>query len=45
MLISRNHAIMGEHRNGRISTTLGWATVALMSLAAAAALLYTTLAG
>ena len=34
MLISNNHPIMGEHRNGRLAATLGWATFALMAAAA-----------
>jgi NRAMP (natural resistance-associated macrophage protein)-like metal ion transporter len=34
MLISSDTAIMGEHRNGRLATTLGWTTVGLMSLCA-----------
>jgi Mn2+/Fe2+ NRAMP family transporter len=34
MLISRDRTLMGEHTNGRLSTTLGWITVALMGGAA-----------
>jgi NRAMP (natural resistance-associated macrophage protein)-like metal ion transporter len=34
MLISSNRAIMGEHRNGGVAATLGWATTALMTVAA-----------
>jgi NRAMP (natural resistance-associated macrophage protein)-like metal ion transporter len=34
MLISSDTTIMGEHRNGRLATTLGWTTVGLMSLCA-----------
>jgi NRAMP (natural resistance-associated macrophage protein)-like metal ion transporter len=34
MLISNSHQIMGEHRNGRLAATLGWATFALMAAAA-----------
>jgi NRAMP (natural resistance-associated macrophage protein)-like metal ion transporter len=34
MLISSNRAIMGEHINGRLAATLGWATTALMAAAA-----------
>jgi NRAMP (natural resistance-associated macrophage protein)-like metal ion transporter len=38
MLIARDRRIMGEHRNGRLATTLGWATTALMTGAAVLAL-------
>jgi Mn2+/Fe2+ NRAMP family transporter len=41
MIISRNRAIMGEHRNGYLAATLGWATVALMTAAAVAMLVLT----
>jgi NRAMP (natural resistance-associated macrophage protein)-like metal ion transporter len=34
MLIARDPALMGKRRNGRLATTLGWGTVALMGLAA-----------
>ncbi len=34
MLVSGNRAIMGEQTNRRLSTTLGWATFALMAAAA-----------
>jgi Mn2+/Fe2+ NRAMP family transporter len=34
MLISSNRAIMGEHINGRLAATLGWATTLLMAGAA-----------
>ena len=33
MLISRDTNIMGEHRNGKLSATLGWATTAIMCIA------------
>jgi Mn2+/Fe2+ NRAMP family transporter len=36
MLISKDRAIMGEHRNGRLARTLGWLTVGLMAVAAIA---------
>ncbi|HSB87590.1 MAG TPA: Nramp family divalent metal transporter [Ilumatobacteraceae bacterium] len=36
MLISGDSGIMGQRRNGRLATTLGWLTVALMVAAAAA---------
>jgi NRAMP (natural resistance-associated macrophage protein)-like metal ion transporter len=36
MLISRDRAIMGEHRNGRLAATLGWLTTAIMTLASIA---------
>ena len=39
MLIAGNPRIMGEHRNGRLAGTLGWATVAIMGLAVAQILL------
>lgn len=41
MLIARNRAIMGEHRNGMLAATLGWATVALMTAAAIAMVVLT----
>jgi Mn2+/Fe2+ NRAMP family transporter len=34
MLIARDRKIMGKHRNGRLATTLGWLTTALMTVAA-----------
>ncbi len=34
MLISNNHSIMGEHRNGRLAAAIGWTTFALMAAAA-----------
>jgi NRAMP (natural resistance-associated macrophage protein)-like metal ion transporter len=34
MLVARDRAIMGEHRNGRLATALGWLTTALMAVAA-----------
>jgi NRAMP (natural resistance-associated macrophage protein)-like metal ion transporter len=34
MLISRDRKIMGEHRNRRLATTLGWLTTLLMTVAA-----------
>jgi NRAMP (natural resistance-associated macrophage protein)-like metal ion transporter len=36
MLVAGDNAIMGEHRNGHLATTVGWLTVALMSAAALA---------
>jgi Mn2+/Fe2+ NRAMP family transporter len=33
MLVSRDRTIMGEHRNGRLAATLGWATTAIMCVA------------
>jgi Mn2+/Fe2+ NRAMP family transporter len=36
MLISSDRRIMGDHRNGRLATTLGWLTVVLMIAAAVA---------
>ena len=38
MLISRDRKLMGEHRNGRLATTLGWLTTLLMTGAAVIAL-------
>jgi NRAMP (natural resistance-associated macrophage protein)-like metal ion transporter len=38
LLISRDSAIMGEHRNGRVATVLGWLTTALMTAAAVLAM-------
>jgi Mn2+/Fe2+ NRAMP family transporter len=34
MLISNNHAIMGDHRYGRLAAILGWTAAALMAAAA-----------
>jgi hypothetical protein len=34
VLISRDRTLMGQHTNGRVSTTMGWITVALMAGAA-----------
>ena len=34
MLISNDKEIMGEYRNGKLARTLGWATTALMTVAA-----------
>ena len=34
LLIARDPKIMGRHRNGRLSATLGWLTAALMTGAA-----------
>jgi Mn2+/Fe2+ NRAMP family transporter len=42
MMISADRAIMGELRNGRVATALGWSTVAIM---AGAALLMVTTGG
>jgi NRAMP (natural resistance-associated macrophage protein)-like metal ion transporter len=39
MLVSRDRRLMGEHRNGRLATTVGWLTTALMTGAAVLALL------
>jgi len=33
MLISRDRALMGEHRNGKLAATLGWATTGIMCVA------------
>lgn len=38
MLISSDKAIMGDYRNGRLASFIGWTTFALMSLAALALL-------
>lgn len=45
MLISADHTIMGEHRNGRLATTLGWVAVAVMSVAGAVGLWQTIVGG
>jgi Mn2+/Fe2+ NRAMP family transporter len=34
MLVSSHRPLMGEHTNGRLATTLGWITCALMAAAA-----------
>ncbi|HTN79263.1 MAG TPA: divalent metal cation transporter, partial [Acidimicrobiales bacterium] len=34
MLIADDRELMGEHRNGRLASTLGWLTFALMAAAA-----------
>jgi NRAMP (natural resistance-associated macrophage protein)-like metal ion transporter len=44
MLISRDKAIMGEYRNGRLSATLGWGTTIIMLFAGGIGI-YTTLTG
>ena len=44
MLISRDKAIMGEYRNGRLAATLGWFTAAVMVVAGAVGV-WTTLTG
>jgi Mn2+/Fe2+ NRAMP family transporter len=36
MLVSNDRQIMGEHRNGKLAATIGWFTVALMTIAAIA---------
>ena len=36
MLVSSNRRIMGEHRNGRLASIVGWLTVTLMTVAAVA---------
>lgn len=33
MLISRDRTLMGKHRNGKLATTLGWATTGIMCVA------------
>jgi Mn2+/Fe2+ NRAMP family transporter len=38
MLIARDRALMGEHRNGRLAATIGWLAFALMAAAALAIL-------
>jgi Mn2+/Fe2+ NRAMP family transporter len=38
MLIARNRELMGDSRNRRLASTLGWLTVALMAAAAIALL-------
>ncbi|MGN7199479.1 Nramp family divalent metal transporter [Arthrobacter sp. SAFR-044] len=44
MLISRDKAIMGEYRNGRLAATLGWFTAAVMVVAGGIGV-WTTIAG
>jgi NRAMP (natural resistance-associated macrophage protein)-like metal ion transporter len=39
LLIARDPRIMGEHRNGRLATALGWLTTALMTVAAVLAVI------
>ena len=39
MLIARDPEVMGEHRNGRLTRSLGWTATALMAAAALALLL------
>jgi Mn2+/Fe2+ NRAMP family transporter len=34
MLIAADTTLMGQHRNGKLATTIGWFTVALMAAAA-----------
>ena len=34
MLIARDPAIMGDHRNGKVASTLGWLAFAVMAVAA-----------
>ena len=36
MLVSGSRRIMGEYRNGRVATILGWLTTAIMAAAAVA---------
>jgi NRAMP (natural resistance-associated macrophage protein)-like metal ion transporter len=43
MLISGDRALLGEYRNGRLATVVGWVTVAIMTAAGAAGL-YATIA-
>ncbi|MGN8026040.1 Nramp family divalent metal transporter [Microbacterium sp. 22242] len=45
MLISRDRAIMGKHRNGKLAATLGWFTTALMCVAGAYGVWYTIAGG
>jgi Mn2+/Fe2+ NRAMP family transporter len=35
MLIAADHTLMGQYRNGKLATTIGWAAFALMGAAAA----------
>ncbi|NUS35519.1 MAG: Nramp family divalent metal transporter [Pseudarthrobacter sp.] len=44
MLISRDKAIMGEYRNGRLAATLGWTTAGVMVVAGSIGV-WTTLSG
>lgn len=41
MLISRDRTLMGRHRNGRLASTLGWATTGIMSVAGIVGLVFT----
>ena len=41
MVISDCRRLMGEHRNGRLARTLGWATTVLMTVAAVAMIVLT----
>lgn len=41
MLISRDRAIMGRYRNGRLAATLGWAATGIMCVAGAYGLWFT----
>jgi len=34
MLIAADRALMGDYRNGKLATTIGWAAFALMAAAA-----------
>jgi len=34
MLIAADHTLMGDYRNGKLATTIGWAAFALMAAAA-----------
>jgi NRAMP (natural resistance-associated macrophage protein)-like metal ion transporter len=45
MLISSDATIMGEHRNGKLASSLGWTTVGLMSLSAIVGLWQTAVSG
>lgn len=44
MLISGDGDLMGEYRNGKLASTLGWATTVIM-VGAGAIGIYTTLTG
>jgi Mn2+/Fe2+ NRAMP family transporter len=45
MLISRNRRIMGEHRNGKLSATIGWITTVIMCAAGAYGIWFTIAGG
>jgi Mn2+/Fe2+ NRAMP family transporter len=45
MLISSDTTIMGEHRNGKLASSLGWTTVGLMSMSAITGLWQTVIGG